>query len=306
MVKITGLSNGTSCPCHWASLLTDIGSQMTNLGSRMSHLGNQDSKPERRDLSQLMTLGSQLLRVGSVFLNDTPQNSTSAATVCSKRRTSLVQAKSNKRTRFSFVVSSQPEPASFENNSLSSQSLSPVTPCPSDGAPNLSPLNPGDELDEYLLSTFSESVGRSSFVFNELNAPDGASTSMAISPTKKSRKTGEGRYLKRFVANTFPKMTLKTYFEHHDGSLICLCGRGAHNKHPGNKNYRDFVSSWSEDYRSLSKEEKEERTNSVVQEFESHGWRIFKLNGEDEWEELSQDLARTKIRAKISQRFRDS
>lgn len=123
---------------------------------------------------------------------------------------------------------------------------------------------------------------------------------------KQGNNSREGTYLKKFVANTSPKMTLKTYFQHNDGNRICLCGRGGHNNHPGNKDYRDFVSKLLQDYISRSDGRKEQLTNAVVQEFEDQGRRFFSLNANDEWEEIDQDSARTKIRAKISQRFRDT
>jgi len=112
---------------------------------------------------------------------------------------------------------------------------------------------------------------------------------------RKCNNTKGGKYLKKFVANTEPKVT------------ICLCGRGAHNTHhPGNRYIYEYIDIFLDLYQSLVNKEKEELTNEVVQEFESQGRRLFKLNDNGEWEELDLDSAKKRIRAKISQRFRDA
>jgi len=286
---------------------------MKHLSSqKMLRLGSQRSKPDRKDTAlQMAQLRSHSLHGGSLLLNDTSQADTNVATAPSRRRTSF-KARPNKRTRFSFVASSQPEPAYFQASPLSLFSLSPVTSCSSFDILDTYPLDPDDELDEYLWSIFAESFGRSSFLINNLDVVDGASTrstalrvadssagdsSIEAFPSAKKKHKNGGKN---------PKVSLGTYFEQHDGNLICLCGRGAHNKHPGNKNYRDFIHSWLQNYQSRTKEGKEGLTNSAVKEFERQGRRLFKLNCKDEWEELDQESARKKIRPKISQRFRDS
>eukprot|EP01083_Nonionella_stella_P027723 76360_1 len=119
--------------------------------------------------------------------------------------------------------------------------------------------------------------------------------------------TNGRNYLMKFVANTEPKMTLKAYFKHNDENLICLCGRGGHNtRHPGNRYIYETVDFLLDYYQSLKKEEKEQLTNWAVQDFESQGRRLFNLNKNGEWEELDLNAGKKRIRAKISQRFRDA
>jgi len=138
-------------------------------------------------------------------------------------------------------------------------------------------------------------------------AADGTSVKNVPSSNQSQEKTKDNakevKYLKKFVSYTVPKLILKMYLQQTNGDLICLCGRGGHNNHhPGNQNYLDLIKSRLQVYRSLSKKEKEEFTNSLVQEFEDQGRRFFKVNQDDEWEEMDKGS----VRAKISQSFRDA
>ena len=123
------------------------------------------------------------------------------------------------------------------------------------------------------------------------------------SQEKNKDNAKEVKYLRKFVSHTVPRLILKIYLQQTNGDLICLCGRGGHNNHhPGNQNYLDLIKSRLQVYRSLSKKEKEEFTNSLVQEFEDQGRHFFKVNQDDEWEEMNKGS----VRAKISQSFRDA
>lgn len=124
----------------------------------------------------------------------------------------------------------------------------------------------------------------------------------ASSKRKKSSKSRKAKYLTRMVANT--NQTFEEYIEQDgiDGNLICLGGKGAHNKeHVGNKQFHEFTEPYLPEYNAkATSKDKEKFTLQVLEENYDQRRRFFWVV-DDKWE----DMPKNEARKKIGQFFRD-
>lgn len=324
---------------HWTKL-TEVGDRMTELGSHMTQLGSQHSKPQRHDLAEMLQLTSQMMHVGSLFLQESSPSDAVAmpaqeGAIPSKRARFL---DSDSLACSPFVVTSlRSTPSPHVGVALSRSGATPaVTPSSSNekeasdsNALFALGLDGDDEMTTNLWNDFSELFDVSQSGNDAAVSPaavaatsgtdghgahceemgllynDFAVNGTPVKNDDPSRERGarEVKYLTKHVANTDPKVTLATFLRATDKNLVCLCGRGGHNHHhTGNQNYLDLIKARLGAYQSFSKKGKEEFTHSLVREFEKQGRRFFRVNRNDEWEEMDG----SSIRAKISQSFRDA